>query len=681
MQIMVFWKPDLHFNLITVLLFLGFLPSLHAQLSGQDSLLEVYQHHPDDSLRIEALSDLCWKLIPVAPDQSQKYAELVLEESRQTGLHHEDAVALNYLGLGQYIRGNDKMAYHLFEKADSAARLHDDSITIAAVYNNKGLLFVRLGIYDQAFMLIQQGEQIARSINNEKDYCTSLSNLGAVHAATGDYEEAYSYFSKALTLARKIKNASTESLALTHMGRLYERKNESEKALQLYLEAYQVQKKARDYYSMNKSLTRLGIYYCHREQHELALGYLDQAWEAANRIGYSEGMKKSMLEKARCYLMKGQYSQAISLAKKSLQPEDEKNLLLRRDYYAILSKAYEGIASWKNSLQAQQQLMQLEDSLFDQKRMRIISELEIKHQMESSERENQILRKQAEYNEVRIESRNQLIMASVLILLLVSVMAFSFYQNFQQRTQYSEQLEQTVIERTRELTETNQNLERFAYIVSHDLKEPLRNIYLFTQLSDRTIQRDFDEHPKLREYMDYVLRGVNQMRHLIDDILAFSTIDQGDSMEGIVNMNQLISQVGESLSQRIKEKGVKIEAQPIPNVYSYSSYLFIILKNLIENGIKYNTSDQPVITIDYELRRDKHLISVSDNGTGIPAKYQTQIFEMFNRLVDRSKVEGTGMGLAICKKITKQIGGDIWVESKPGEGSTFTFSIPVRNPL
>ena len=248
-------------------------------------------------------------------------------------------------------------------------------------------------------------------------------------------------------------------------------------------------------------------------------------------------------------------------------------------------------------------------------------------------------------------------------------------------------MEERVKSRTIELEEvneqlkvSNQELERFAYITSHDLKEPLRNINGFVKLLQR--EKPHSTRSKAEEeYFEFILRNVSQMQQLINDVLSFSKISSQNLKVSPVNVSDLVEETKIGLSELIKEKKGVVEISTIPLIFTNNAQLRILLKNLIENGIKYNDKPIPTVSINYQLVDNFHHLIISDNGIGIEDRYHNQIFGMFKRLHNRKEYKGSGLGLAICKKIINRLGGDILLDSELGVGSTFRVILPVMAEL
>ncbi len=239
--------------------------------------------------------------------------------------------------------------------------------------------------------------------------------------------------------------------------------------------------------------------------------------------------------------------------------------------------------------------------------------------------------------------------------------------------QLNADLEQKVTERTAELTRSNAELRQFAYVVSHDLKEPLRTVAAFTQLLAERLGDSFDSESK--EFLEYILGGVNRMTDLIDDLLMYSSLDAGESRFMPVDLNVSLRETLFNLHAVIQETGAIVSGDPLPQVMGDHVQLVQVLQNLIGNSIKYRSIDTPRIHVTARKQADEQVIKVSDNGIGIDPAYSEGIFKLFKRLHPRQEYSGNGVGLAICRKIVERHGGRIWVESGVEQGAAFYFTI------
>ena len=242
-------------------------------------------------------------------------------------------------------------------------------------------------------------------------------------------------------------------------------------------------------------------------------------------------------------------------------------------------------------------------------------------------------------------------------------------------------LERRVEERTEalrrqaeELTRSNADLEQFAYVASHDLQEPLRMVASYTQLLAETSKDKLDRDA--RQFIDYAVDGALRMQRLISDLLAYSRLGRGEIRMTEVDLQDVVAQATKNLEVAVAESGARVGCDPLPVVHGNATLLTQLLQNLIGNAVKFRGDRPPEVHVGVRQHDGAYELSGRDHGIGFDPKYAPKVFVIFQRLHARGKYPGTGIGLAVCKKIVEHHGGRIWVESAPGEGTTFFFTIP-----
>jgi PAS domain S-box-containing protein len=234
--------------------------------------------------------------------------------------------------------------------------------------------------------------------------------------------------------------------------------------------------------------------------------------------------------------------------------------------------------------------------------------------------------------------------------------------------------EQALEARRRELERSNEELERFAYVASHDLQEPLRMVASYAQLLEREYGNVLDI--KGRDYLKYSIEGAKRMQSLIRDLLAYSRVTTRGRSLALVDANVPLQRALDNLRFLIDEVGAEVRSEDLPSVYADETQLVELFQNLIGNAIKFRGDNSPAIAVSTQAEGDFQRFSVKDNGIGIEPAQAERIFDMFQRLHSRDAYPGTGIGLAICRRIVQRVGGRIWVESTGRGGCTFHFTLP-----
>jgi light-regulated signal transduction histidine kinase (bacteriophytochrome) len=226
-----------------------------------------------------------------------------------------------------------------------------------------------------------------------------------------------------------------------------------------------------------------------------------------------------------------------------------------------------------------------------------------------------------------------------------------------------------------ELARSNRDLEQFAYVASHDLQEPLRMVATYTQLLAERYQGKLDENAD--KYIHYAVEGALRMQTLVKDLLAFSRVGRKQEAPRETDCNLAVRDAIANLQSLIQETGARIDYEDLPVLVADPSELLQLFQNLIGNAIKFRGAEPPEIRITARKEKKEWLVSIKDNGIGIEPHHAEDVFVIFKRLHTREEYPGSGIGLAICKKIVEHNQGHIWVESQPGMGSTFQFTWPL----
>lgn len=254
--------------------------------------------------------------------------------------------------------------------------------------------------------------------------------------------------------------------------------------------------------------------------------------------------------------------------------------------------------------------------------------------------------------------------------LVKEVMGIS--HEFTVRKQAEDDLKQTM----EELIRSNNDLEQFAYVASHDLQEPLRMVASYVQLLAKRYRGRLDE--KAETYMDFAVDGAKRMQELIEDLLSYGRISHGAEFK-LIDTNAVLADAMATIGDEIMASGGAIETEKLPLVWGDRMQLLMLFKNLLGNAIKYHKKDlPPQVQVSVRQEGEEWVFSVKDNGIGVEPEYFERIFQIFQRLHTRDQYPGTGIGLAACKKIVERHHGRIWIESEPGAGSTIFFTIPVN---
>jgi len=349
--------------------------------------------------------------------------------------------------------------------------------------------------------------------------------------------------------------------------------------------------------------------------------------------------------------------------------------------YQLANKMAERKGDFKKGFKYVIKANEIKDSLSLEQQKQKSQYLTIKFNADQKEKENALLTAQV----LQKQSQNKLLYALITFFLIgILFLVAAFFQN----RKYNQRLKTEVRNRTKDLEsanvlllDLNEELNEFNNILSHDLKEPLRSIVGFSSMAAKELEGN--ENKRLIEYLNYVNKSGKQLHQLIEDVSDFQSIKNPSSQElKVIDMNEKIHSIIESNHYLIKDKNAVVKFKDLPEIYSSESLLFLIFKNLIENGIKFNESAEPTIQITYEQKDNFHHFLVKDNGIGIAPEFHERVFGMFKRLHNRGIYEGSGLGLNIVKKLVDRIGGSIAIlESEENKGTTFQVNLPMAEPI
>ena len=248
----------------------------------------------------------------------------------------------------------------------------------------------------------------------------------------------------------------------------------------------------------------------------------------------------------------------------------------------------------------------------------------------------------------------------------------------EQIRQLNANLEERVLERTEALMRSNEELQQFAYVASHDLQEPLRTVSIYAQLLAKRYQGQLQGDAD--QFISFIVESAERMERLIHDLLDFSRVEaRGADFFTKVDCDTVLDDAIRNLRSLIEESGAVVTREPLPLVTGDAVQLTRLFQNLLVNSIKYRTEEAPRIHVAAEDGGGEWRFSVRDNGIGIEPQYAEKVFGIFKCLQPRDRSSGSGMGLAICRKIVSRHEGRIWVESELGKGATFYFTLP-KNP-
>lgn len=668
------------------LMFCLVMASLYGQTHYADSLKVAAQSAPSSQNQADALNYLSEDYSNSDLEQAKEYATQALLLSQKTEYASGVAHAYNNLGISHDYMGNADSALIYYQLGLHACKEARDTALSAVIKNNLGIYYIFHGNYPLALKYLQESLEESILEDYQFDPVATYSNIGIIHEEFGQTKSALSYYQKSADISFSFDDEQYDAFGYLSLGYIAYIKKDFQQAEKHYLKALPFYQKNKFSSQIAETLYYLGLVYEGLDQYDKALSHYFEALEiykSNQSVSSLPGMYEAIGE---VYAKLKQPRQAFSAFYKG------KALSQKLDAPYNLLSIYEQLASLQASLGAydsaysyQLLYIDLTDTLMAKKSRERVGQMETAYEIALKQAENDKLKAERAERDAIIRQRTLTALGAGIIAILVGTIALVNYRSRREKHRLNLLLEEKVAQRTQELkaanlrlSQSNDELERFTYIASHDLKEPLRNITSFVNLIQRKLRGNTDQD--LEDYLQFVVRGTTQLYQLIEDILAYSRISNVEEPEK-VDLNIVVDKARETLSVFIREKGGIVEAETLPTIKAHSAHLFIIFKNLIENGLKYNESAQPKVTIRHARSGDQHHIRIIDNGIGIGKDYHKTVFKMFKRLNDRGKYKGSGIGLAICKKIVEKYGGEICISSNKVNGTTFHFTLPVAPAL
>lgn len=664
------------FLIFNILLLLAFTPG--GAQSKIDSLTQSLTNAKSDSIRVLLLVKLSDEYQYENIDRAQIYASEALaiaEKNNWNWALAESTLRMAFLGT---IMGDYTTALKYDNRYLLSARNMNDSSTAAKALNNIGQDYSDLGEYDDAYYYLTQGYKAARSIQDSLLQAICLQNLGHVFKELGQYDIALSHFTISAKLSQKIGDLDGEAYVADEIGALYLNKKEFDKAEESLLTALRVTRQRKINVIEPRTLTKLAELSFERKEFERSLAYYDSANQLYAASKNVFGMASIKLGKGKVLAQQRKFVESFKLIDEALSSSKLLNArILEIDCYEQLSLLAEQNGEFKKSLDYYKNFKATRDSLFNQEFVeKLFQDLRFETQTKDSEIAELSLARSLQAAEMKRQGfiRNIFAVSAS----LTAILLFTVYRSGQRRIRINKLLmehQEEIKRRSIELEQLNQVKDKFFSIISHDLRSPINALAGILDLMDR-------DQIKPEEFSRLVKELKVQFNHtktLINNLLdwALLQMDKLKIQPEKINLRQLLDENFRLLSS-LHLKEIEMVNHIPEKLFAFADLntINLVFRNLILNSIKF-TETGGKIWVDAKENGKELIISVADSGVGIAPEIQAIIFEKTSGYSTRGTAneKGTGLGLILCKEFVERNGGHIWLESEPGKGSTFFFTL------
>jgi len=610
--------------------------------------LDLSSKHPEKHLYFKTLVSLGRTyLLTNNYSLSQQYLFKFLEENDVNSNQEMIADAFSLLATNYNSQGDINASHEYNLKSIKIYETLNDSVSIANGYYNLGSLFFYQDVFEKALDYYQTANKIGHQIKNPKIIYNSTAALGSTYGSMEQIDLALELNYKSLHIADSLNYLTGKAYSLGNIGSNYLVLKDYKKAKVYIEESLRLKQEIEDKWGQIGAHLTLSELYKQTNNFKLAEKNIFIALEIAKSINAKKRLANIYEDIADFYLSVDKKDLAVKYLKKHIT---------------------------------------VKDSFMNENILREMSNRKSEFAIQKKEYEIDLLKKDNEILETQEKAQNfKLIGIGFLALSFLTISLF-YRSSLSKQKKFTEVLEEKNKEiekqkskiqiQNKELASSNEDLKQFAYVASHDLREPLRMISSYGKILTNRYKDALDKNGQ--EFLHYMTDAANRMDHLLLDLLDYAKTSNNAQPFQTISSIDLMKSVSKITENSFLEKNgtLDIKEENLPVITGRETQLYQLFQNLITNGLKYNDSEKPHLAVDCKTLPEKYVFSFKDNGIGIPKEHHAKIFEMFQRLHVKGEFEGTGIGLATCKKIADIHDGHITVESEEGKGSTFYFHLP-----
>ncbi len=681
-------------KLISFILILFVCISNQASANKVDSLLNLLEEHKNSN-DLEQLYEIHFQLAEIygtgGDEEYEKSAFHYAEAHTIARVQKNDkkiAECLFGIGLSNQRMNQFQEALEKYSTIIDLSKKHDEDIKNAAAFTQISSIYQALGDYEKAFENQLQALHLNELKNDSLGIAHSHYNIGTIFYYQTQYERALNHYQKAHTICVAVQNERFIYSCLAALGSVNEKLENHPKSLEYNTKSLELARKLNYKTGIAYALGNIAMNYVMQKNFLKAEQFLKASVNLKLDLGDKWGAIGTEIDLSKLYIQWKKPKDALPVLEQALEMAKEVNSKTRQlDIYKNMSDVYDQLSDPVTAYSFTKKYIALKDSVLNEKTVEEMGQSKRRYEIQKQEHEIAMLKKE---NELLFKNE-KIQKLQIYIFAIVGLFFLSFIWWYKNKLKYQRNINNLLEEKNellnakndeinvknQQLEDSNQNLEQFAYVASHDLKEPLRMISSFSSLLERRYKQHIDETGK--EFIHFITDAVSRMETLLDDLLNYSRAGAQTTPPELVAVEDIMLAIESNLKFCFEDLNgtLIVKNENLPAIKVHRTQLLQLLQNLVSNGVKFKGERDPVVIVDCEKRNDEYVFSVKDNGIGISKENQEKVFEMFRRLNTKEKYEGTGIGLATCKKIVSSWGGDIWTQSVEGEGSTFFFTFPI----
>lgn len=658
--------------------------ALNSSTQEEIDSLEVKLILAHDSLKLNLINRVAEMYLTVDPMKSIVRAKSALSLAEQENDHAARAQALITLGQAHrhLLSDFDKALEYSFEalRIEETHNLHlgrtRTLIAIAEIYKEVGNNYQALEYYMQVLVLQKQ-------LDEDQAVIQTLNAIGLIHLQLNNDKKALEYHKEALALSRKIGDQRQEANSIDYIAEGLRKEGKFNRAIEEQATALRLRKEIGDEAGIARSMASLGEIYFQKGETEKALEYYVESSKTDRKLGNKKGLAKTYNNIGALFIRTKEYERAINNLEIGLKYGVEENAKRHiRDSYELLYTAHSALEDYVNALLYKDLFIAISEFIYSEESERKIAEMQTKYEIDKKEDEIELLKRVQEVRDLQLAKQNDLknfLIIALVLFAIIAILTYYLYRTKKRSNLRLIEINAQINEKNKALEELNATKDKFFSIISHDLKGPLNSLTSFSSLLINHISHmSKDEIQMLAKDLDKSVKGLFS---LLENLLEWSRSQSGniELKPETLDLIHLIDQNKSLLSKTAENKNIRLITPEFSNlaVYGDKNSINTILRNLISNALKFTLSGGEV-KVEVTENQTMALISVIDNGVGMSPEVMNKLFRIDQKHSTKGTAneKGTGLGLILCKEFAEKNGGTISVESKEGQGSKFTFSLP-----